>query len=138
MPGESREEAIARRLQYELGMTAHDVSLALPNYCYKTPPFNGIIENEFCPVFLARTSEVPKPNPEEVAQYYWMEWSDFVTATEIDGAEDAARHTWMKSLPEGESRRLGIWSWWCKDQVKQLKHEARINDYLVSSSATSF
>jgi isopentenyl-diphosphate Delta-isomerase len=128
-PDESREDAIARRLQYELGMSAKNVQVVLPTYTYKTPAFNGIIEHEFCPVYVAIAASSPVPNPLEVAQHYWMDWQDFVTATEQDNDTDAARREWMQAVPQKESRSLGIWSWWCKDQLLQLKNHPLIQKY---------
>jgi isopentenyl-diphosphate delta-isomerase len=121
MPGESRVDAVKRRLQYELGMTADDIRLMLPKYTYKTPPYKGIIEHEFCPVYFARATSEPVPNSDEVEAYHWMDWEDFIAAAEADGPGDGGKREWMKKLPEGEYRSLGIWSWWCKDQLKQLK-----------------
>lgn len=105
MPGERLEQAVERRLQYELGMRANDISVILPKYRYKTPPYKGIIENEFCPVFFARATSKPKPNPEEVANYRWVSWDTF----RREAGNDTAN----------------VWSWWCKDQLKQLltKHK---------------
>lgn len=100
-PDEPFKTAIIRRLRDELGMTANNIRVILPKYRYKTPPYNGIIENEFCPVFFAETDQDPSPNLDEVAEYKWMEWDDFVTTAEADSKND--------------------WSWWCKDQLKLLK-----------------
>src|SRR5688572_7220641 len=47
-PGEDMVDAIRRRLLYELGMTVKSFEVVLPNYRYTTPPYNAIIENEFC------------------------------------------------------------------------------------------
>jgi len=39
---------------------------------------DGIVENEICPVYLATVIEpVPKPNPEEVEDYKWIDWTEF-------------------------------------------------------------
>lgn len=100
-PGESFEDAIKRRALYELGLNVSSVEVMLPKYRYKTPPYEGIIENEFCPVFFTFINEDPTPNPEEVSAYKWMEWEDFMTQALADTSDE--------------------WSWWCKDQVKQLK-----------------
>jgi isopentenyl-diphosphate delta-isomerase len=100
-PGEDMIDAIKRRLEYELGMQANDFQMILPRYRYSTPPYNGIIENEFCPVFVARATSDVQPNPEEVDAYQWLSWDDFTAQAESDTAD--------------------IWSWWCKDQLKQLK-----------------
>jgi isopentenyl-diphosphate delta-isomerase len=100
-PDESFLDAIRRRAEYELGISVRDIKEILPDYRYKTPPCNGIIENEKCPVFFARLdgSKV-NPNPEEVESFQWMAWDDYAKATTDDA---------------------NAFSWWCKDQLRQLK-----------------
>jgi isopentenyldiphosphate isomerase len=34
-------------------MTVNNIQLILSKYVYKTPPYNGIIEHEYCPVYVA-------------------------------------------------------------------------------------
>ena len=97
--GESFEDASARRTTDELGMTVRDVTILLPNYRYSTPPYNGIIENEFCPVFAARLVTSSATNPEEVEDSYWVSWDKYVA----DVTADPERY-----------------SYWAKDQLKQL------------------
>ena len=77
-PGESFEDAIDRRLEHELGMTARDVQVVLPDHLYRAPPFAGIVEYEFCPVFVARQASAPEPNPIEVGACAWIDWDEFV------------------------------------------------------------
>jgi len=102
MPGEKIEDAIRRRAAYEIRLkNLRDISCVLPQYIYKTPPFKGIIENEFCPVFVAYTEEPPKPNPEEVEDYRWLTWPEYARMLEV------------------ESGRM---SYWCKDQYELLKN----------------
>lgn len=108
-PGEEMVDAIKRRLQYELGMEATDFQAVLPQYRYTTPPYNGIIENEFCPVFVARATSDVQPNPEEVDAYKWLAWEDFIAAAEADTTDS--------------------WSWWCKDQLSQLKNNETVAQY---------
>lgn len=107
--GESFEDAIARRLSYELGMNAQNLIKVIPDYIYKTPPYNGIVEHEFCPIFVARSTEEPNPNPDEIADYKWLTWDDFVQQASSDGED--------------------IWSWWCKDQIKHLQNNPSIIEY---------
>ncbi len=99
-PGESMEDAIHRRLDYELGINAGSLEVALPAYRYRTPAFDGVVENEFCPVYLGRAASDPVPNPEEVEDFRWIEWEDFVLEAQGDDA--------------------GVFSWWCKDQLVHL------------------
>lgn len=105
MPGEEMVDAIKRRLQFELGMKAKDFEVMLPDYRYKTDPFNGIIENEFCPVYRARSISEPNPNPDEVEAYRW------VTRNELE---------------ENLKNHADNYSYWFKDQLQKLK-EAKVD-----------
>ncbi len=108
-PDEPMGDAIRRRLGFELGMTATDFKNLVPDYIYKTPPFNGIIEHEFCPIYIARSTSQPQPNPQEVENYKWMKWEDYVAETESDPGN--------------------IYSWWCKDQLRLIKTHPLILEY---------
>lgn len=130
-PGESYPDAIARRLQYELGMTAHELTLVLPDYSYQTPPYNGIVEHEFCPVSFARTTSSPKSNPDEVVAFEWVDWQEYSAACQADGKGQGGQRDWMQTLPTGEARELGIWSWWCKDQLKHLVNNPLVTEFLA-------
>lgn len=121
MPNESRTDAILRRLDYELGTTASNIQVILPKYIYKTPPYKGIIEHEFCPVFVAVSDAEPIPNPNEVSDYKWLDWAEFMAMAEADS-----------KLPKSKQQ----WSWWCKDQLKQLKTNKTFNDH-INKLATS-
>jgi isopentenyl-diphosphate delta-isomerase len=100
-PGESMEDAIRRRAKDELGIeTLQQLICVLPSYRYTTPPYNGIVENEFCPVYVAYVSADVQPNPDEVEAYSWVEWRDYVGM-----------------LTDGQSTM----SYWAKDQYQWLK-----------------
>jgi len=100
-PGESIPDAIKRRAAYELGLTQlEDITVQLPAYRYTTPPYHGIIENEFCPVYIAYTSQEPMPNPEEVEAYEWLPWPAYAARLTDDA---------------------GAMSYWAKDQYQQLQ-----------------
>lgn len=74
-PEESNEAAVRRRLAYEVGITNISQLVCIaPDYRYTTPAYNGIIENEICPVFVALTEDQPQPNPLEVEDYRWIAW----------------------------------------------------------------
>ena len=98
-PGESFRAAIERRLDHELGMRVDDINVVVADHVYRAPPFRGIVEHEFCPVFVARARSAPRPNPDKVAEHRWMRWEDFVRAARTDAADR--------------------FSWWCKDQLGQ-------------------
>jgi isopentenyl-diphosphate delta-isomerase len=108
-PGETMAAAIRRGLRHELGMTAGDLKVVLPDYRYKAPPFRGIVEHELCPVHVARAESEPRPNPAEVETAKWVSWGDFVSAAEADTTD--------------------AYSWWCKDQLRQLKGNSLIAAY---------
>lgn len=79
-PGESMEDAVRRRTRYELGLELHDLALALPDFQYRAVDASGIVENEFCPVYTARTTGTPVPRPSEVAEYQWARPEDLEVA----------------------------------------------------------
>lgn len=108
-PDEAVPAAVRRHLWHELGMTARDLEVVLPTYAYRTPPFHGIVENEFCPVYVGRAEGEPQPNPIEVEAFKWVSWAEFVEAAEADTTD--------------------VYSWWCKDQLKQLKDNPLIAAY---------
>ncbi|WP_328613039.1 isopentenyl-diphosphate Delta-isomerase [Amycolatopsis sp. NBC_00355] len=100
-PGESLEDAVRRRAAYEIGLPSlADLQCVLPKYRYRTPPFEGIVENEFCPVFAAWADTDPEPNPAEVGGWRWIPWRDY---TEL--LNDKTANV----------------SYWAKDQYAQLK-----------------
>jgi isopentenyl-diphosphate delta-isomerase len=100
-PGETVVDAIQRRALFELGIKQLDnLTCILPDYRYTTPPYQGIIENEFCPVFVAYTGAEIRPNLDEVAAYRWLSWPSYA-ARLCDQADQM--------------------SYWTKDQYPWLK-----------------
>lgn len=113
-PGESFEEAIARRARYELGMSVRDVEVVLADFAYRAPPFDDIVEYEFCPVFVARDASEPRPNPLEVGACAWIEWDEFVRRALDDDAD--------------------AYSWWCKNQLSELLGHPLIERYAAGEA----
>ncbi len=84
-PGESLEDAVRRHGRHELGLEPgdlHDVEPLLPDFRYRAVDAAGVVENEVCPVFSARTAAVPTPHPDEVAEHHWVEVADLLTSLE--------------------------------------------------------
>jgi isopentenyl-diphosphate delta-isomerase len=79
-PGEDLRDAVARRALDELGITLTDLELALPDFRYVATDAAGVVENELCPVFLARTGDELLPDPDEVAEYRWIDPAELATA----------------------------------------------------------
>ncbi|MFI7580015.1 isopentenyl-diphosphate Delta-isomerase [Kocuria sp. M1N1S27] len=71
-PGEGFVEAIARRAGQELGFEVTGATEVLPDFRYRAVDASGIVENEFCPVYVARAAARPRPLPEEVAEVAWI------------------------------------------------------------------
>ncbi|MEE6272887.1 isopentenyl-diphosphate Delta-isomerase [Georgenia wangjunii] len=71
-PGEPFADAIARRARDELGLELVDITESAPDFRYRAVDDSGIVENEICPVFTARTTGEPVPNPSEVMAYAWV------------------------------------------------------------------
>lgn len=114
-PNETMQEAIERRVKYELGMTITDIKLVVPFYRYITPPFNGVVEHEVCPIYFARSAGSTKIFQEEVADYQWIEWKKYVQLISNDHSE--------------------AWSWWCKDQLKHLDGIKELSQYATATLA---
>lgn len=72
-PGEPPIAAVHRRAEFELGLSLTDVELVLPHFRYRATDASGVVENEVCPVFVARTALEPRPNPDEVADTHWVD-----------------------------------------------------------------
>ena len=79
-PDEPDTEAIARRAQDELGMRITDITEVLPDFRYRAIDASGIVENEICPVHVAVVDEQPSANPDEVAEWEWVDVDDLLAA----------------------------------------------------------
>ena len=81
-PGENPEDAIRRRMRHELGVEAETLRLVLPDFRYRAVAPDGIVENEVCPVYFAQLGSDPRPAPDEVMQWRWIEFADFLHAAD--------------------------------------------------------
>lgn len=107
MPGESVEDAAARRAAKELGIRITAPRNVLPDYRYRVEK-NGIMENETCPVLVALASEEPMPNPSEVMAVRWVRWEEFV-----------------RSIEECDA-----FTPWCREEAKRLDESSEFRGYL--------
>ncbi|MRG59818.1 isopentenyl-diphosphate Delta-isomerase [Agromyces sp. CFH 90414] len=72
-PAETLPHAIRRRGEFELGLELTDIEPVLPFFHYRAVDASGVVENELCPVYTARTASTPVPHPGEVAEYEWVD-----------------------------------------------------------------
>lgn len=79
-PGEDMTDAVRRRGSDELGIQVTEIRLALPDYRYRAVDASGIVENEVCPVHVAVVDEQPSANPDEVAEWEWVDVDDLLAA----------------------------------------------------------
>ncbi|WP_375426352.1 isopentenyl-diphosphate Delta-isomerase [uncultured Friedmanniella sp.] len=82
-PGEQAEDAVRRRVGQELGMELAELTCVLPDFAYTAVDASGVMENEICPVFSARTLHPdadPLANPAEVMDWKWGPWQDIVSS----------------------------------------------------------
>ena len=72
-PDEPVADSVHRRASHELGMGLAAVELVLPAFRYRAVDASGLVENEVCPVYIARAEGEPVPNPSEVMDTAWVD-----------------------------------------------------------------
>lgn len=78
-PEEDPVETVRRYARHELGMTISDPVCVLPSFRYRAIDAGGIVENELCPVFVARHVDGLVLHPEETAETTWVGLDDLRT-----------------------------------------------------------
>jgi isopentenyl-diphosphate delta-isomerase len=76
-PGEDLAAAVRRRATDELGLRVMGLTLVVPRFRYRAVMGSGVVENELCPVFVARTDGAPVVEPSEVESWSWVLWPVF-------------------------------------------------------------
>jgi len=79
-PGETMTDALRRHALLELGVELGELAEVLPDFRYSARDASGLLENEVCPVYAARTAEAIHANPAEVAEWMWVEPAALVAA----------------------------------------------------------
>lgn len=82
-PGEQAEDAVRRRAHQELGVTIGELACALPDFRYRAVASDGTVENEICPVFVARCDGHVSPDPDEVMEWMWVSWEQLRSAVAL-------------------------------------------------------
>ena len=76
-PRESNTVAARRRLKEELGIQVVGIK-EVAAYRYRFSDANGIVENEICPILIAYSERNPAANQQEVADWRWVKWEEFL------------------------------------------------------------
>ncbi len=84
-PNESAEAAGVRRVKEELGIEMNQLT-PLFQFLYHEELEHEMWEHEYDHVYFGTTDEVPNPNPEEVAEYKYININDLLS--------------WMEEHPE--------------------------------------
>lgn len=79
-PGEQVEDAVRRRARQELGISIQSPVCVLPDFRYRAVAADGTVENEICPVFVARCDGRLRPDPGEVMEWMWVSWDQLRSA----------------------------------------------------------
>lgn len=82
-PGEQVEDAVRRRALQELGVMIDSMVCALPDFRYRAVAVDGTVENEICPVFVARCDGEVSPDPDEVVEWMWVSWQQLRLAVAL-------------------------------------------------------
>ncbi|MFE5331322.1 isopentenyl-diphosphate Delta-isomerase [Embleya sp. NPDC056575] len=82
-PGEALHDAVCRRLDAELGAVPDRLDTVLAAVRYRAVMDNGIVENEVGPVVRALLTGGIRPDPREVAETAWVDWSDLAAANTV-------------------------------------------------------
>lgn len=74
-PEEDVSDAVRRRVADEVGLVLESVDLVLPHFAYRAVDASGVVENEVCPVYVARVGDdIVRPDLDEVCEYIWSSW----------------------------------------------------------------
>ena len=77
--GETFEQAVERRCRFELGVEITRIAPVFPGFRYRAVASNGIVENEVCPVYVARVASALRINPDEVMDFQWSNLADVLS-----------------------------------------------------------
>lgn len=82
-PGEATASAISRRAAEELGTEVRDIRVVVPDFRYRAVDASGVVENEVCPVHVARIAGRLHPNPSEVCDWEWVDVPALIESTRL-------------------------------------------------------
>jgi len=101
--GESNIEAGIRRLQEEMGFTT--ALRETTSFVYKAPFDNGLTEHEYDHILIGSYNGEPNLNPDEVADWKWMDMED----VKKDILQNPELYTaWFKIIFEKFNQHLAL------------------------------
>jgi isopentenyl-diphosphate delta-isomerase len=102
-PGEGLRDAVARRLDAELGIgRPAEFTLVLPDFSYRATAADGTVEHELCPVVRARYTGPARPAAVEVASADWRSWKQCLALVEDPGSSPWYRMQMARLTPLGD------------------------------------
>jgi isopentenyl-diphosphate delta-isomerase len=112
LPNEETKDAVHRRMQYELRLPSSEIIEMLPDFRYRAS-FQGVEENELCPVWVGRINTAPQPNPDEVETTNWLDWNDLVTR-----------------IRDKKDKTYDHFSVWCREEVILLDESKKFRTWM--------
>ena len=84
-PGESLEDASSRRIVEEMGFSCSMKEIF--NFIYKAAFDHGLTEHELDHVFMADYNGIPEINPDEVAEWKWVNTDELLKDVKLNPDE---------------------------------------------------
>jgi isopentenyl-diphosphate delta-isomerase len=114
LPSEDMKDAVYRRLKFELGYDRSEVEMveAIADFRYKAE-FKGVVENEFCPVWIGKTDKVPVINTSEVNEFAYLNWKEFIDC-----------------IRDNNCTKFNHFSIWCREEALILDEKGIIEELL--------
>ncbi len=99
-PGETIEQASRRRLSEEMGFDSRLKKIC--DFVYRVTLEEGLVEYEFDHVLVGKFDGLPNPDPDEVAEWKWIDLAD--VGLDIDGHPERYTYWFSQSLKRFRSR----------------------------------
>ncbi|NVZ53033.1 isopentenyl-diphosphate Delta-isomerase [Pseudomonas sp. B6002] len=123
-PGEATGDAAIRRLDEEMGFTCPLQQITTLTYRTEVP--DGLIEHEFNHVYIGGFDDAPLVNPNEAAQWCWIE---LPVLEQWLMAEPQGFTAWFKIILADPASRLDQWSaqaWRLQDALRFQNESLRL------------
>lgn len=108
---EAIEDTIPKRVLYEIGAEITNLECMLPDFRYKAT-FQGVMENEICPVFVGKLTGIVNPRLDEVHDVRFVTWKEYGTLLCADDSD--------------------VYSPWCKLEYDQLLSTPAFHSWYTS------